>query len=96
MRKALANVVAELDLARGLSGVGSVSEIGPDLLQRRHWLKDPGASRSSPRQSVGRAPDRSGATPRWASTGYFLADPSILANAAGPRSTPHCSAKPTR
>ena len=29
----LANIVAELDLTMGLSGVGAVAQIGPDLLQ---------------------------------------------------------------
>jgi isopentenyl diphosphate isomerase/L-lactate dehydrogenase-like FMN-dependent dehydrogenase len=32
VRDVLANIVAELDLTMGLSGVGSVSEIGPELL----------------------------------------------------------------
>ena len=32
VRDVLANIVAELDLTMGLSGVGSVAEIGPDLL----------------------------------------------------------------
>ena len=39
---------------------------------------------------------RSGATPLLVATGCLLADFSILAKAAGPRSTPHCSASPTR
>lgn len=38
----------------------------------------------------------SGATPRFWSVGYLLADDWILVRAADPRSTPHWSAKPTR
>lgn len=37
-----------------------------------------------------------GAMPRLASTGCLPADFWILANAAGPSATPHCSARPTR
>lgn len=33
VRDVLANIVAELDLTMGLSGVGSVAQIGPELLQ---------------------------------------------------------------
>ena len=33
VRDVLANIVAELDLTMGLSGVGSVAQIGPDLLR---------------------------------------------------------------
>jgi isopentenyl diphosphate isomerase/L-lactate dehydrogenase-like FMN-dependent dehydrogenase len=33
VRDVLANIVAELDLTMGLSGVGAVSQIGPDLLR---------------------------------------------------------------
>ena len=33
VRDVLANIVAELDLTMGLSGVGAVSQIGPELLQ---------------------------------------------------------------
>jgi len=33
VRDVLANIVAELDLTMGLSGVGSVARIGPELLQ---------------------------------------------------------------
>ena len=32
VRDVLANIVAELDLTLGLSGVGALSELGPDLL----------------------------------------------------------------
>jgi isopentenyl diphosphate isomerase/L-lactate dehydrogenase-like FMN-dependent dehydrogenase len=32
VRDVLSNIVAELDLTMGLSGVGSVAEIGPGLL----------------------------------------------------------------
>ena len=33
VRDVLANIVAELDLTMGLSGVGSVAQIGPELVQ---------------------------------------------------------------
>ena len=41
VRDVLANIVAELDLTMGLSGVGTVAQIGPDLLHTAPWCPGP-------------------------------------------------------